>query len=124
MKKLLLPLISASIAYADNTPAAAPQGGVTPFIPLLLIFAVFYFLIIRPQQKKQKDQQAFLSQLKRGDMVITSSGIIGTIRTVSDKFVTLEVDNNVCIKLVKGQILENANSLKEGKETSLKEATT
>jgi preprotein translocase subunit YajC len=121
--KLWIALFSSSLALAEAAPAAPQAQGVTPFIPLLLIFAVFYFLIIRPQQKKQKDQQQFLTGLKRGDMVITSSGIIGTVRTVSDKFVSLEIDNGVCIKMVKGQILESATSLKDDKEAARKEVT-
>ncbi|MBI4405345.1 MAG: preprotein translocase subunit YajC [Deltaproteobacteria bacterium] len=84
-----------------------------PIIPLLLMFAVFYFLVIRPQQKKAKVHQRFLSELKRGDMVVTNAGIIGTIRNISDKFVTLEVDDDVCIKMLRGQISESANTLKE-----------
>jgi len=110
------------IVLADAPSATAtPREGVTPFIPLLLIFGVFYFLILRPQQKKQKDQQTFLSELKRGDLVVTQSGIIGTVKTVSDKFVTLEVDENVHLKMLKSQVLESAASLKESKPATTKE---
>jgi preprotein translocase subunit YajC len=112
-----------SVLLADAPVAAAPREGVTPFIPLLLIFGVFYFLILRPQQKKQKELQKFLSELKRGDMVITQSGIIGTIKTVSDKFVTLEVDENVNLKILKSHIAENAATLKDTKVVATKEAT-
>lgn len=100
-----------------------PREGVTPFIPLLLIFGVFYFLILRPQQKKQKEQLKFISELKRGDMVITQAGIIGTVKTVSDKFVTLEVDDNVHLKILKNQISESATTLKESKTATTKEVT-
>ena len=115
-----------TLAFAEvpGMPGGSVASGMSPFIPLILIFAVFYFLIIRPQQKKTKLQQKFISELKRGDMVITNSGIIGTIRTVSDKFVSLEVDEGVCLKLLKSQVLENANSLKDEKERNAKEATT
>lgn len=82
---------------------------------MILMFAIFYFLIIRPQQKKQKAQQKFLSELKKGEMVITNAGIVGTIKNLSDKLVTLEVDSNVCIKMLRTQILESANSLKPTK---------
>jgi len=118
---LLLSLLS-SFALAD-APAAAPRDGVTPFIPLLMIFGVFYFLILRPQQKKQKEQLKFISELKRGDMVITQAGIIGTIKTVSDKFVTIEVDDNVHLKILKSQIAESATTLKESKTATTKEVT-
>lgn len=101
--------LNSAVAFAEPAPGA--QGGVTPFIPLILIFGIFYFLILRPQQKKQKEQQVFLSNLKRGDMVITNAGIIGTIRTLNEKFVTLEVDEGVCIKILRGQIAESAANL-------------
>ena len=98
------------LAFAEAA-AGAGQGGLTPFIPLLIIFGIFYFLILRPQQKKQKEHQTFLTGLKKGDMVITNAGIIGTIRTLNDKFVTVEVDEGVCLKILRGQIAENAANL-------------
>jgi preprotein translocase subunit YajC len=57
-------------------------GGVTQFAPLVLIFAVFYFLLIRPQQQKQKEMRAMLTALKRGDKVVTGGGILGTVQRV------------------------------------------
>ncbi|MEZ4752233.1 MAG: preprotein translocase subunit YajC [Bdellovibrionota bacterium] len=103
----------APFAFADG--ALPPQGGFGPFVPMILCSGILYFLIIRPQQKKQKAQQKFLSELKKGEMVITNAGIVGTIKNLSDKLVTLEVDNNVCIKMLRTQILESANSLKPNK---------
>ena len=125
MKKFFLLMQTSVLALAEAAPAAArPNEGLTPFIPLLLIFAVFYFMILRPQQRKQKEHQKFLTELKRGDMVITQSGIIGTVKTVSDRFVTLEVDENVNLKILKSQVLESAASWKEAKAVgSTKEAT-
>ena len=108
----LLPLFLTS-RWAMAEGITGPAGGVTPLIPLVVIFGIFYFMVIRPQQRKQKDHQKFLTELKRGDLIVTSSGIIGTIRTLSEKFVTLEVDDKVCLKILKGQIAENANTLKE-----------
>ena len=113
-----------TVLFAEAAPAAKAQDGVTPFIPLILIGAVFYFLILRPQQKKQKEQSKFLSELKRGDMVVTNSGLIGTIRTVSEKFVTLEVDEGVCLKVLRSAVLESAANLKDEKVPAGKEATT
>lgn len=127
--KLLLALsLLTKLVLAEGAPAATPsipgREGLTPFIPLILIFGVFYFLILRPQQKRQKDQQRFITELKRGDMVVTQAGIIGTIKTVGDKFVTLEVDQGVSLKILKSQILESAANLKDDKNSSQKEATT
>ena len=105
-------------AFAD-APSAGPAGGFTPMIPLALMFGIFYFLVMRPQQKKQKEHQKFLGELKKGDMVVTNSGIVGTIRTLSDRFITLEVDDGVCLKMIRGQISENAANL--AKEIQTKE---
>lgn len=117
-----------NLLLAEGAPTPAPTGpgreGVTPFLPLILIFGVFYFLILRPQQKRQKDQQRFIAELKKGDMVVTQSGIIGTVKTVGDKFVNLEIDQGVSLKILKSQILESAASLKDDKNSSQKEATT
>lgn len=98
--------------------AAAPVGGgIPPYVPLILIFGIFYFLIIRPQQKKQKLHAQFVAELKRGDMVVTNAGIIGTIKVLSDRFVTLEIDEGVNMKVLRNQVLESANNLKEEKGT-------
>ena len=115
---VLIAITTSSVASAEAMGGA--KDGVTPLIPLVIIFGIFYFLIIRPQQKKAKLHQQFLTELKRGDMVVTASGIIGTIKNLSERFVTLEVDNGVCMKIVRNQVLENANSLKE--ESGVKDA--
>jgi preprotein translocase subunit YajC len=100
-------------AFGAATPSAASP--IAPYIPLVLIFAIFYFLMIRPQQKKAKEQQKFLSELKKGDMIVTASGIIGMIKALSDRFVTLEIDEGVCLKVLRNQVLESANSIKDAK---------
>lgn len=100
-------------AWADAPAPASPLGrdGFSPLIPAILIFVVLYFMMIRPQQKRQKQHQEFVGGLKRGDLVVTNAGIIGTIKTVSDRFVTLEVDNNVHLKMLRSQIAESAAAL-------------
>lgn len=127
-KLLVASTFLTQLLLGEGSPAAAPavpgREGLTPFIPLIMIFGVFYFLILRPQQKRQKDQLRFINELKRGDMVVTQSGIIGTIKTVGEKFVTLEVDQGVSLKILKSQILESAANLKDEKNSSQKEATT
>lgn len=114
MNKFLMMLAAwiPTLTFAE-APAAPPAPGFASFVPILLMIAIFYFLILRPQQKKQKLHQQFLTELKRGDMVVTNSGIIGTIKTLSERFVTLEVDEGVCMKMLRNQILESANNLKE-----------
>ena len=75
------------------------------FLPLILIFVVFYFLLIRPQQRKVKQHKEMLSNLKRGDKIVTSGGIIGTINKVADnRELTLEVAENVEIKIASGMV--------------------
>jgi preprotein translocase subunit YajC len=69
-----------SPAYAQDP--AGMLGGATQFLPLILIFVVFYFLLIRPQQQKQKDMRRMLAALKRGDRVVTGGGILGTVQRV------------------------------------------
>ena len=88
----------------------APQGGeggaqgFTAFVPLILIFVIFYFLLLRPQQKKAKEQREFLNQLKAGDMIITAGGLHGKITALTDTVVTLEIADKVRVKVSRNQI--------------------
>lgn len=99
------------IAFAqDGGGAAASGGGFMSFLPLVLIFVVFYFLLIRPQQKKAKNQQAFLQALKKGDEVVTSGGLHGTITGLTDTIVTLELADNIRVKVSRQYILDKPGS--------------
>ena len=109
----LLALCANVFADGPAVPAgAAPMAaGPTPnpmlqFVPIILIFGVFYFLMIRPQQKKLKEQQQMLSELKYGDEVVTASGILGKIAGMADKVITLEVENGVKMKMLKSQVVQ------------------
>jgi len=92
--------------------AMAPQGGqgnagggmLTTLIMFGLIFFIFYFMILRPQQKRQKERQKLLSELKKGDKIITAGGIHGKIVAIEDRTVLIEIDDNVKVKLEKGSI--------------------
>ena len=78
------------------------NGGITQFLPLILIFIIFYFFLIRPQQKKAKDHKNMVSAIKRGDKIITSGGIFATVERVMDNDkVEVSVSDNVNIELVK-----------------------
>ena len=80
-------------------------SGIAQFVPLILIFVIFYFFLIRPQQKKVKDHKSMVSALKRGDEVITSGGIVATIERVhEDDKVDLSISENVTVKVVKSTI--------------------
>ncbi len=87
------------VAYAQTAPGAGGAGGFSMLVPLLLMFAVFYFLLIRPQQRKQRQHQDMLRSLKIGDRVITSGGLIGTIVEGGDKAVKLEVADRVRVEV-------------------------
>ena len=80
-------------------------GGLMGFLPLVLIFVIFYFLMIRPQQKKAKEHKAMLDNLKKGDRVITSGGIYGLIEEVRPNTITLKVAENVRMKFGRGYIV-------------------
>ena len=80
-------------------------SGIAQFVPLILIFVIFYFFLIRPQQKKVKDHKSMVTALKRGDEVITSGGIVGTIERVhEDDKIDLSISENVTVKVVKSTI--------------------
>ena len=86
-------------AYAQD--AATPAGGLLSFLPLIVIFIVFYFLLIRPQTKRAKEHRQLVAKLAVGDEVVTNGGVLGKITHVGDSFVTVEVADNVKIKLQK-----------------------
>jgi preprotein translocase subunit YajC len=92
------------IAYAQTVPGIGGPGQMLSFLPLILIFVVFYFLLIRPQQKKAKQHQEMLGKLKKNDEVMTSGGIYGKVVTLADHVVTLEVAPNVRIRVNRPQI--------------------
>jgi preprotein translocase subunit YajC len=114
----VMALIEISSALADSpavpagsapttvaTPLAAPAPGFgSMLLPFAAMFGVVYFLMIRPQQKKMKEQQDMLGQLKQGDEIVTSSGILGTVRGLTEKVVTIEIDDDVKIKVLKTQV--------------------
>lgn len=89
-----------------QTAEGGPGGGflASPLFPILLIFAVMYFLIIRPQSRQQKQHQTFLSQLKRGDEVVLQSGLFGKIHAVGEKDVTVELAPNVRVRALKSAV--------------------
>lgn len=91
-------------AFAQAGAAPAKPGIAEMLFPLVIIMVVFYFLVARPQQKKLKEQQNFLTSLKRGDSVLTTSGIFGEITGLTDLFVTLQISENTKIKILKSQI--------------------
>ncbi len=100
-----------SLAYAADA-AASPGGALAGFIPMILIFVVFYFLLIRPQQKKAKEQRDFLGNLQKGDEVISGGGLYGKITGLTDTVATLEIADNIRVKVARQNILSAANDPK------------
>ena len=95
------------------------------FLPLILIFGVFYILLIRPQQKKVKQHREMLNNLRRGDKIITSGGIIGTINKVTDnRELQVQVSENVEIKIAPGMVADLYTSTEIEKKQQVKETKT
>ncbi len=102
-------LISNSFAQdAVNAGAASQESGIASFVPLIAIFVIFYFLIIRPQSKKMKDHQQMVNNLKKGDKVVTSGGILAVVSSVNEKDANIEIEiaDGVVVKVVKNHIIE------------------
>ena len=78
---------------------AGQTGGLMSFLPLIIIFVIFYFLLIRPQMKRSKEHKKLVSELGNGDEVVTNGGLLGRITNVGESFVTIEVAESVKIKV-------------------------
>ncbi len=97
-------------AYADALPAAAPTSASSPWgtiIMLLAFFAIFYFLLIRPQSKRAKEQRQLLASLGKGDEVMTAGGIMGRVADIEDTIIVLEIAHNVSIRVQKSSVTAN-----------------
>src|SRR5437016_4363491 len=90
---------------------AAPGGGIGGILPILLIFVVMYFFMIRPQSKKAKDEKAYKESLKKGDKVVTIGGIHGKIVDVQDTTLTLEIATNVNVKCERSAVSMEASKV-------------
>ena len=100
-------------AYAQAASGTAASGGAASFLgilPLFLVFIVFYFLMIRPQQRRVKALQAAVAAVKKGDQVVTAGGIVGKVTKVEDGFVEVEIAPNIRVRVVKATLTEIVNS--------------
>ena len=103
-----------SLAYAaEGAPTGSPLGSM--LAPLILMFVIFYFLLIRPQQKKQRQHQDMLQNIRKGDKVVTSGGLYGVVVKVTEKDVVLEVADKVNLRFTIGSIgvVRDKESVKE-----------
>lgn len=113
-----------NIAYAMGQGGAAGQGagGFGGFIPLILMFVIFYFLLIRPQQKKTKEHRQMVANLKKGDRIITSGGIHGRITGLDDTTLTVEIADRVRVKVARGNVGGKVQSAPAPKEKTEKKS--
>lgn len=113
-----------TLAYAMGDVAGQAAGQqpnpIMSFVPLILMFVIFYFLLIRPQQKKQKEHRMMLENLKRGDRIITAGGIYGRIVEVRDDILTVELAKDVQVQLSRGSVA--AVVQKDAKDQAAKES--
>jgi preprotein translocase subunit YajC len=95
-------------AIAQAAPGAAPQGalGFSPLIMMAVLFGIFYFMMIRPQMKRQKEHRALLAALAKGDEVVMSGGMAGRIEDVGESFVRVEIAPGVVVQVQKGSITQ------------------
>ena len=95
-----------SSAYAQASGAAGQSDTLLTFLPMIAIFVVFYFLLIRPQQKKQKEARAMLDALEKGNEVVTAGGILGRIVKLDEQYVTVEIAPNTQMVVQRGAIAQ------------------
>ncbi len=88
-----------SDAMAQGAPAAAQGDPIMSFLPLIILFVIFYFLLIRPQQKKAKEHKQMVENLSKGDEIVTQGGILGKVTDVSDSYLTCKIADNVEVKV-------------------------
>ena len=93
-----------SDAMAQSADGAGGSPGWVQFLPMILLFVVFYFLLIRPQQKRTKQHKEMVTELSKGDEVVTNGGVLGKITNVSDNFLSVEIANGVEIKVQRSMI--------------------
>ena len=100
------PFVQTAYALSPPSGGEGAAGMLSGFLPLILVFAIFWFLVIRPQQKRAKEHRVVVGNLKKGDEVTTDSGIYGTIQKVAEASVTLEIAPKVSIRVQRARIAE------------------
>jgi len=114
-----------NIAYAMGQGGGAAgqgAGGFSSFIPIILMFVIFYFLLIRPQQKKTKEHREMITKLKKGDRIITSGGLHGRITAVGETTMTVEIADKVRVKVARGNVNQVVQSSSQSQEPKKKKS--
>jgi preprotein translocase subunit YajC len=113
MNSLVFPLLMGGAQAGGDGAAAGPAGLITSIVPFAAIIAIFYFLIIRPQNKKQKETRKMLSTLKKGDRIVTIGGIHGTIQSVKESSVIVRVDDTTKVEFSRSAIASVITAARE-----------
>ena len=113
----------AGLAYAQGSGAAGGPSPIVSIMPIALMFVVLYFLLIRPQQKRTREHESMIDNLKRNDEVVTSGGIYGRIQSIADKVLVVEIAPNVRVRLDRSQVTSvvkagKPEDVEKGKEKS------
>ncbi len=104
-----------TVAHAAEAAQGAAPSMVEQFVPMIAIVIAFYFFLIRPQSRRHKEHQDYLQALKKGDSVLTSGGLFGTIEGLTEKFVTLEIAQGTKVRVLRSAISSSANAVEEKK---------
>lgn len=110
-------ILMPSIAFAQAASGQEPPAWMQ-LVPLVAMVAIFYLLILRPQQKREKLRQGFISALKRGDEVVTTSGILGRVEGLTDQVITLEIADGVRVKVLRSAIVSSVQAMTQAPATA------
>jgi preprotein translocase subunit YajC len=95
-----------SLAHAQTAPAAGPESTLFSLLPLVLMFVVLYFIMIRPQMKKQKEHKAMIEAIAKGDEVVIAGGVLGRVAKLGDSYLHVEVANNVELQVQRHAVIQ------------------
>jgi len=104
------------LAYAQGAGAAAGPGPIVSLMPIAAMFVVLYFLLIRPQQKRTREHDTMVENLKRNDEIVTTGGLYGRVQTIADKVLTVEIAPNVRVRIDRAQVADVVGAKSESKD--------
>jgi len=116
MDKFIIPLLMAAPQATGEAAPTGPAAFLTSIFPFILIIGIFYFLIIRPQNKKKKETEKMLSALKKGDKIVTIGGLYGTVQSVKETTVIIKADDNVKLEFLRSAVSNVLTQSKEDKD--------
>jgi preprotein translocase subunit YajC len=106
----------AGLAYAQGPGGAAGPGPIVSLMPIAAMFVVLYFLLIRPQQKRTREHETMVQNLKRNDEIVTTGGLYGRVQTIADKVLTVEIAPNVRVRIDRAQVADIVGAKSESKD--------